>query len=166
MLGIFEQTTTDRDLYPARDPDVIRLQAVLGEAREALAPAAQAWKDYCAARADDNRSVPFSRVKQHLFDQFTDASWAVEDAEAALRPVVDAAMARATAAWDDRIRQAFLDDLPAIESFIELLRRHEETVMLAQAAGVTHSLNAPMVFLTSQEVATRLQYARTQLGLT
>jgi hypothetical protein len=163
----FLTTASETDLlYPANDPHVIACQGALHTAREALAPVAQAWKDYCAARADENRSVPFSREKQRLFDQFTDASWAVDDAEAALKPVLDAAMQRATTAWDEMIRQAFLDDLPTVEAFIELLRRHEETVVLAQAAGVSHTLNAPMVFLTHAEVRTRLEYAKNELGLT
>ena len=72
---------------------------------------------------------------------------------------------KATAAWDAIIRQQFLDDLPAITALIELLRRHEETVVLAQAAGATRTLNVAHTFLTADEVATRLAYAKGQMGI-
>lgn len=165
MLGIFEQTPATETLYPYQDPEVLRLEIVLREVSELAQPAAQAWSNYIVAHCDEPVSFPFSRQKQRLYDAVQDTSEALAVAEAAYTFALDAATAKATALWNDRIRQQFLDDLPVIETFIALLEKHEQLLIEAQTAGVTRSLNVPMVFVTSQEVRTRLAYARGQLGL-
>jgi hypothetical protein len=165
-MHLFKPTDSITDeLYPARDPEVVRLQAALDAARTEAEPATKAWHEYCEAHMDDPISVPFSRQKQRVYDRFCDASWSIDDAEAALHPVMDAATQRAKVLWDDRIRQQFLDDQPAIEAFIELLAAYEATISEAQAAGVSRMLNVPNVFLTAREVAERLAYAKKELGV-
>jgi hypothetical protein len=153
------------ELVPAKDPDVVRLQAALQAARDLAAPAAQAWADYCEAHRDDLHGIPFSRTKQKLYDRFGDTAEAVDDAEAVLAPVLEQATKRAKALWDEKIRQEFLHDLPAIEQFITMLAKYEETVIAAELAGVPHVLNVQNVFLTAHEVSERLAYAKKALSL-
>ena len=160
-MQLFQQQT-ESELYPREDAEVKTLQAALQAARDRLTPVAQAWKTYCAEHCDETISIPFSRQKQRLYDRFCDASLDVDEAEIALQPVMAAAIQRAKALWDEKIRQEFLDDLPAIEAFIDLLARYERTVTEAELAGVSGVLDVGKTFLTADEVATRLVYAKQQ----
>ena len=157
--------TDEAELSPRQDPAVIQLQAALDNARRALEPAQKAWNDFCARHADESVSIPFSRQKQRLYDTFCDRSLDVDEAQATLTHALEAATAKGTAAWDDIVRQQFADDQSTIAAFIEVLEKHEATLTGAQAAGVRHALNVPMVFMTAGELRTRLAYARTQLGI-
>lgn len=164
-MKFFAGIDSDIDLYPAKYPDVIACQGALDVARHALEPAQQAWKDYHAEHADQPMSVPFSRTKQRLYEVVTDTAEALAEAESAYTIALEVATARATAAWDDIIRQQFLDDLPTVEGFISLLQKHEERVAEAEEAGARHVLHVPHVFITSTELRTRLEYAKGQMNL-
>ena len=163
-MTFFTETDRDSDLYPATDPNVLACQAALQSARAQAEPATHAWKQYLIEHCDEATRIPFERAKQRLFDQLQDAGDAVTEAEVAYTKALDLATARATAAWDEKIRAQFLDDIQTIEAFIAVLERHEATVIEAQSAGVKNVVSVPMVFITAGELRTRLDYAKRELG--
>jgi Tfp pilus assembly protein FimT len=165
-MKLFSTTSTDSDLYPRQDPEVIRLHAEVQEARQQAAPAAgeaaRLWRqDNCQGTHPAPDSDYWAAKKTA-----NDLSQVLERAEAAHTLALTAATAQARRAWDEKIRQQFLDEQPAVEAFIELLATHERWVAEAGEAGVSGVLNVPQVFLTHTEVMGRLDYAQRALGLT
>jgi hypothetical protein len=145
-MQLFQPTETDIDLHPTKDPEVIRLRDALAATRRAAEPAAAAWKAYCAEHCDDPISVPFSRQKQRLYDKFSDTAWDLDDAEAALQPVLEQATRRAEAAWNDRIRAEVIIDAPIVPAVVAMLKKYEALVAEANAAGVSKVFSVSTVF--------------------
>lgn len=164
-MNFFSTTSSDTELYPRQNPEVMRLDHEVREAVTQAAPAAAAarrlWEqdnrggsnpppdsDYWVARRAENET-----------------NQVLERARAAYAFALEAATTQARQAWDEKIRQHFLDDSPAIEAFIAMLDKYELLLTEAGDAGVAHVLNVPRVFLTQTEVSGRYEYAQRQMGL-
>ena len=164
-MKFFSDTANDTELYPRQDPEVIRLQAEVREATTQAAPAADAaallW------RTENRQGVNPPVDSDYWVAKRTanETAQALERATAAHALAFDAATQRARAAWDEKIRQHFLDDSPGINAFIAMLNIYERLVIEAGEAGVSGVLNVLQVFLTQTEVTGRYDYARRALGL-
>ncbi len=166
MLGIFEQTTASETvLHPHEDPEVKRLRAEVEAAEIPATHAQQAFRNYLAAHWQDSIKVPWPRVKQALSDRCDETAQVLGEVGRALDLALTAATDRATQAWDHRISQAFLDDLPTIEQFIAVLERHEQLAVEAEQSGVRRAISVSKSFITSAEMSERLAYAKKALNV-
>lgn len=163
MLSIFSRP--DTALYPRQDEEVIACHTVASEARLKANEAAAAWRQYGIDHIGDVNGCPFPKDKQQLYDSAAETEQAALEAERAHAQALEAATARATAAWNDRIRAELLEDEHIVQAFVDLLRKFEGKAMEANAAGC-HAFRLSENFLCADEVAERFRYAKSALGIT
>jgi hypothetical protein len=164
-MNFFSTTSSDTELYPRQDPEVLRLHAEVQEARRQAAPAAAAasrlWSQDNCQGSNPSLASDYWPAKRTA----NETAQALERATVAHTLALDAATQGARAAWDAKIRQEFLDDGASIEAFIAMLEKYERLVGEAQDAGVPNIGNVALTFLTATEVRGRYEYARRALGL-
>ena len=169
MLNIFEATTTsETDLYPNRDPDVLACQAACDAAQDTLTSAQQALNAYCELHPDAASKRPYPRPMARLYDDCEDAQQVAEEAGIAHRMALETATAKAVTLWNARIRQEFLDDQSVIEAFVVMLERHERTLLEAQTAlreTGGRPLNVPNFFMTAQGVREMVAATKKAMGV-